>query len=136
MYRQFLSESDGRGVLKSFDSRIEVLSAGSEPTEKVHPLAVEVMKEIGINIKSGNEPKNVSEFLDQDFDMVVTVCDNAKENCSFFSGKVKKRFHIGFEDPANFQGNYEEKLNKFRVIRDEIKKKFYELYKNEIIKKL
>jgi len=59
-----------------------------------------------------------------------------KKTAHFFSGKVKKRFHIGFEDPANFQGNYEEKLNKFRVIRDEIKKKFYELYKNEIIKKL
>ena len=122
------------GLLKSFDENLEVFSAGTNPSNQVHPKAVTVMKEINLNI-SNNYPKKVDQFLSDAFDYVITVCDNAKETCPVFFGKVKKQLHIGFEDPAEATGTEEEILNEFRRIRDEIKKDFYEFYKNVIQKK-
>jgi arsenate reductase len=90
------------------------------------------MNEVGIDI-SGNEPKSVNRFLNDEFDYVITVCDGAKESCPVFTGKVKNRLHIGFEDPAEAAGTEEEKLEFYRKIRDEIKEKFTELYENNII---
>ena len=119
------------GFLKSFDSELEVYSAGVKPEEKVNPNAVKAMNELGIDI-SGGIPKDVNEFLDDSFDYVITVCDNAKETCPIFSGEVKERLHIGFEDPADAKGDAEEVLTVFRKIRDKIKKDFYEFYKNKI----
>jgi protein-tyrosine-phosphatase len=87
------------GFLKSFDLNLEVFSAGTHPAEKVNPFAVKVMKEVGIDL-SNRRPKNVSEFLNQSFDYVITVCDNAKETCPVFVGQVKHRVHLSFEDPA------------------------------------
>lgn len=119
------------GFLKSFDKKLEVFSAGIKPAEKVNPLAIKAMNEIGIDISRGI-PENVDKYIDQSFDYVITVCDNAKETCPVFVGKVKHRLHIGFEDPAEAEGTEEEVMNVFRRVRDEIKKEFYELYLKEL----
>ena len=119
------------GFLKSFDSELNVYSAGTNPSGTVHPKAIQVMKEIGIDISVGY-PKNVDEFLNKSFDYVITVCDNAKETCPVFVGKVNERLHIGFEDPAEANGTEEEILSEFRKIRDEIKDRFEEFYSKEI----
>ncbi len=115
------------GFLKSFDKDMEVYSAGTEPSDKVHPKAVQVMKEMGIDL-SENYPKSVNEFLDKEFDYVITVCGGANESCPTFSGKVKNRLHIGFDDPAEAIGTEEEILNEFKRIRDEIQHDFKLLY--------
>lgn len=119
------------GFLKSFDKNLEVYSAGTNPSNQVHPKAVQVMKEAGIDI-SKNYPKSVNQFLNESFDYVITVCDNAKETCPVFIGKVGKQLHIGFEDPAEATGTEEEILAVFRKVRDEIKRDFYEFYIQEI----
>ena len=115
------------GFLKSFDERLEVYSAGTEPSDKVHPKAVQVMKEIGIDI-SENYPKSVDKFLNEAFDYVITVCGGANESCPTFAGKVKNRLHIGFDDPAEAIGTEEEILGEFIRIRDEIRHDFKLLY--------
>jgi len=117
------------GFLKSFDSELEVYSAGTKPAEKINPKAVQVMKEIGIDI-SNNYPKDVEQFINQSFDYVITVCDNAKETCPVFIGKVGKQLHIGFEDPAEATGTEEEILSVFRKVRDEIKEEFWKFMQN------
>ncbi len=118
--------------LKSFDSELEVYSAGTNPSTRVHPKAVEVMREFGIDLIN-NFTKNVDQFLQDEFDYVITVCDNAKETCPVFTGKVGKRLHIGFEDPAEATGTEEAILNEFRRIRDQIKKDFYKFYLENLI---
>ncbi len=117
------------GFLKRFDSKLTVHSAGTDPAQEVHPKAIQVMQEIGIDI-SKNKPKLVDQFLNNEFDYVITVCDDANETCPTFFGKVKNRLHYGFEDPAKAKGTEDEILNEFRRIRDEIKEQFYELYNN------
>ncbi|MCX6256378.1 MAG: arsenate reductase ArsC [Bacteroidia bacterium] len=115
------------GFLKSFDDKLLVYSAGTKPTVNVNPYAIRVMAEAGIDLK-GNKPKNVDEFLSQEFDYVITVCDDAKETCPVFIGKVKNRLHIGFEDPADAKGTDDEIIVKFRDARDQIKARFWEFY--------
>lgn len=119
------------GFLKSFDTELVVFSAGTNPSNQVHPKAIQVMKEIGIDL-SQNYPKMVDKFLNESFDFVITVCDNAKETCPVFIGKVGKQLHIGFEDPAEATGSEEEVLSVFRRIRDEIKHDFYDFFINNI----
>ncbi|MCR4416831.1 MAG: arsenate reductase ArsC [Ignavibacteria bacterium] len=119
------------GFLKSFDSELEVYSAGTKPADKVNPKAVTVMNEIGIDI-SQNYPKDVEQFINESFDYVITVCDNAKETCPVFMGKVGKQLHIGFEDPAEATGTEEEILAVFRKVRDEIKNAFFDFYTKEL----
>jgi arsenate reductase len=119
------------GFLKSFDSELEVFSAGTIPAEKVNPNSVIVMDEVGIDISS-QFPQNVDEFVDQSFDYVITVCDNAKEVCPVFSGEVKHQVHLPFDDPADATGTEEEVLAVYRRVRDEIRESFSEFYKNEI----
>lgn len=119
------------GFLKSFDSQLDVYSAGTSPSKRVHPKAIQVMREVGIDLTK-NFPKLVDHFLAESFDYVITVCDNAKESCQVFIGKVGKQLHIGFEDPAEAIGSEEEVLSVFRRIRDEIKKDFYEFYLKEL----
>ena len=121
------------GFLKSFDSKLEVYSAGTNPSDHVNPNAVLVMNEAGIDL-SKNKTKNVDQFLNESFEFVITVCDNARETCPVFIGKVGKQIHIGFEDPAEAKGTEEEILAVFRKVRNEIKKEFLELYKNNLIK--
>lgn len=120
------------GFLKSFNKNLEVFSAGTKPSGNVHPKAVQVMSEIGIDLSS-NKPKSVEVFLNQSFDYVITVCDGAKETCPMFVGKVKNRLHIGFEDPAEVTGTDEFILSEFRRIRDEIKVEFEKFYNNMLV---
>lgn len=122
------------GFLRSFDPKLEVHSAGTKPSQQVHPKAIQVMREAGIDL-SKNYPKNTNQFISQTFDYVITVCGNANENCPVFTGKVKHRQHIGFEDPAEATGTEEEILSEFRKIRDQIKERFYDLYRKELQKK-
>jgi len=101
---------------------LNVQSAGSKPAGGVHPLAVRVMKEIGIDI-SGHHSKSLNEFLQQPVETVITVCGNMDQVCPVFPGQVN-RHHWGFDDPARATGTEEEKLAVFRRVCDEIKKVF------------
>jgi len=116
------------GFLKSFDPSLEVYSAGTYAEENVNPYAVKAMAEVGIDI-SNQSPKPVDIYLSQSFDYVITVCDGAKEDCPYFSGKVGKRMHIGFKDPARARGTDEEKMEVYRKVRDEIGNNFKQLLK-------
>ncbi|MFH0895587.1 MAG: arsenate reductase ArsC [Bacteroidota bacterium] len=117
------------GFLKSFDKNLEVYSAGTRPEKQSNPNAVRVMKEAGIDI-SMQYPKHVDQFINDAFDYVITVCDGAKEVCPVFTGSVKHRLHIGFEDPADARGEENEVLNVYKKVRDQIKKEFYDFYQN------
>jgi arsenate reductase len=97
---------------------VEVLSAGIE-THGVNPRAVSIMKEDGIDI-SNHTSNNISEYNNIDFDFVITVCDNAKENCPFFPSKARV-LHYNFRDPAKAMGSEEEIMQQFREVRNEIK---------------
>jgi arsenate reductase len=96
-----------------------VQSAGSKPAGYVHPLAIQVMKEIGIDI-SAHHSKHMNDFLSQPVETVITVCGNADQACPMFPGQVN-RHHWGFFDPAKAEGTDDEKLAVFRRVRDEIK---------------
>jgi len=94
-------------------------SAGSKPSGYVHPLAIRAMQELGFDI-SANTSKSLDQFRDESFDLVVTVCDNAKESCPFFP-RAKQTLHWPFDDPADATGTDDEKMVVFRRVRDEIK---------------
>jgi arsenate reductase (thioredoxin) len=120
------------GFLQSFDDRLTVCSAGTEASGQLNQRAVVVMKETGIDI--GHHTSDpVEKYLDQEWDYVVTVCGGANENCPAFLGKVKRRLHIGFDDPSHVTGNEEYIRSEFIRVRDEIKAGFYKLYKEEIL---
>lgn len=85
------------------------------------------MKELGIDLSAGY-PKNVDQFLNDAFDYVITVCDHANETCPVFSGNVKHRLHIGFDDPAYATGTEEHVMSEFRRVRDEIRREFHDFY--------
>ncbi len=119
------------GFLKSLDKNLEVYSAGTKPAEKVNPFAVKAMKEIGIDISDG-VPENVEKYLEQSFDYVITVCDNAKETCPVFIGDVKHQLHIGFDDPADAVGTEKEVMLVYRRVRDEIREEFLKFYNEKI----
>ena len=123
------------GFLQSFDKRLEVFSAGTEPASRINPTAVEVMKKAGIDI-SNRTPKNVDEYLGVSWDYVITVCDNANETCPVFAGKVRHRLHLGFDDPSQLKGSYTEVINEFYRVRNEIRDEFFKLYETELRKKL
>lgn len=107
------------GYLKYFaNGKAEVYSAGIE-THGVNPKAIAIMKEEGVDI-SGHTSNHVDEYSDIDFDFVITVCDNAKENCPFFPSKANK-FHHNFPDPAKAQGTEEEVMGEFAKVREMIK---------------
>jgi arsenate reductase (thioredoxin) len=111
------------GFLKSIDHSSEIISAGTKPETGVNPFAICVMHEIGIDI-SNQSPKSVTDFTNDSFDFVITVCDHAKEVCPVFTGHVKQQIHIGFADPADAIGTDEEILNVYRITRDQIRKEF------------
>lgn len=116
------------GLLRQMaNERFEVFSAGVEPTD-VRPQAVEAMREIGVDL-SGHRSKSVDEFAGQEFDYVITVCDNARERCPVFPGKTE-RLHWSFEDPAAAAGDEETRLSVFRRVRDEIESRLREFIKN------
>jgi arsenate reductase len=101
---------------------IEVASAGSKPAGFVHPIAIEVLKEIGLDA-SAHHSKHLSDFLNQPVHTVITVCGNADQVCPIFPGQVQ-RFHWGFDDPAHVTGTPDEVRAVFRRVRDEIRTTF------------
>lgn len=119
------------GFLKAFDNNLIVYSAGTKPSKQVHPNAVKVMTELGVDI-SNNKPKLVDQFTSKEIDYVITVCGDAKENCPIFTGKVTHRLHIGFEDPDKVKGDNTFVLNEFRRIRDEILRDFFAFYQKSL----
>ena len=107
------------GLLRDLaGDRFEVMSAGTEAT-RVRPLAIRAMEEIGVDI-SAQESKTLDRYLEEPFDRVITVCDDANESCPFFPG-AKGRLHWSFEDPSKAEGSEEERLSVFRSVRDRIK---------------
>ena len=98
----------------------DAYSAGVSPTT-VNPLAIRAMREIGIDI-SYHTSDSIDQYLNRDFDLVITVCDNAKENCPIFPGAKNTR-HWPFEDPADAKGTKEERMRVFRKVRNEIRDK-------------
>ncbi|MGA1821923.1 MAG: arsenate reductase ArsC [Thermoplasmatota archaeon] len=109
----------GEALLRQYGGdRYEALSAGIEPTH-VNPNAVAALREIGIDT-SVLRSKSVDEYIDTDIDLVITVCDNAKEACPFFPGG-KERIHRGFRDPSDLVDDDTSEIDAFRIIRDEIR---------------
>ncbi|MBX9792377.1 MAG: arsenate reductase ArsC [Pirellulales bacterium] len=101
--------------------RWESYSAGSHPAGYVHPLAIDAMREAGIDISAAYS-KHVDEFVGQAFDLVVTVCDNAREACPVFPG-AKQTLHWPFADPAQAAGTEEQVLQVFREVREQIRRR-------------
>lgn len=122
------------GFLQSIDKNLEVHSAGTNPAGMVNPRAVQVMKEAGIDISS-HTPKNVSIYLNEPWDYVITVCGGANESCPTFTGKVKHRLHIGFDDPSDATGSEDIIISEFRRVRDEITQTFAEFFITQILKR-
>lgn len=119
------------GFLQSFDRKIEVHSAGTFPAARINSTAVKIMAEAGIDI-SNHYPKNADKYINDEWDYLITVCDDANETCPVFTGKVKHRLHMGYEDPSRKNGTEEYVLSEFRRIRDMIKDDFRTLYLNTI----
>ncbi len=119
------------GFLQSFDSRLQVFSAGTEPAKQVNAKAIQVMQEVGIDINS-HTPKHVNQYLNEAWDYVITVCGGANESCPAFSGTVKNRLHIGFDDPSHAIGSEEFIMSEFHRVRNEIKDRFYKFYTEKI----
>ena len=119
------------GFLQSYNKALNVFSAGTHPADTIQPLAIKVMSEKNVDI-SLNKPHNISEFIDESWDYVITVCGDANETCPVFFGDVKKRLHMGFEDPSKIEGSTEFIENEFRRVRDELNHAFYILYRDEL----
>ena len=115
------------GFLQSFDTNIEVHSAGTNASGKLNQKAVEVMKEVGVDI-SHHTSDSVEKYINDTWDYVITVCGGANENCPTFSGKVKHRLHIGFDDPSDATGTPEFIDSEYHRVMDEIKEVFFNLY--------
>ena len=107
------------GILQQLEPSFKVHSAGVRPASEVHPLAVQVL--------SHHYPKQVDRYLNEPWDYVITVCGGARETCPLFSGEVRHRLHIGFDDPDAFTGTPEEIITEFRRVRDEIRISFEQL---------
>lgn len=119
------------GWLKYLDNSLEVYSAGTKPAGSVNPNAVRVMAEAGIDI-SDQKPDHVEKYLGTPFDFVISVCDNARETCPVFTGRVGARLHHSFEDPWEARGSEEEILAVYRKVRDELKVWFTEFYNKKV----
>jgi arsenate reductase len=121
------------GMVKQYLSkRWKAYSAGTEPSGYVHPLAIQVMAELGINI-SRYRSKSTEEFQGKRLDMIITVCDDAAENCPIWLGEGNVA-HISFPDPAKASGTDEEKLAVFRAVRDDIRRRvFYYLANGRVL---
>ncbi|MFH2122577.1 MAG: arsenate reductase ArsC [Pseudomonadota bacterium] len=119
------------GFLQSFDPRLRVFSAGTQPAGRVNELAVAVMREAGVDI-SHHLPLHVNEYLAEEWDFVITVCGGANESCPVFVGRVKCRLHFGFDDPSEEEGTPEHVMAEFYRVRDAIKARFYEFYCSQL----
>lgn len=99
----------------------EAVSAGTAPAERVNPYALRALKEIGI-FTEGSRPTHIQEFLGRSFELVITVCDDAAENCPVWPGQGE-RVHVGFPDPAQATGTDSEIMQAFRTVRDDIRER-------------
>ena len=122
------------GILKSLDNRLTVYSAGTMPAKKVNPFAIKCMQKLGIDINK-QYPKHVDKYANEEFEFVITVCDNANENCPIFLGNHKNRVHFSFDDPATIQGGEVEKWRDFRLLEIKSQKDYpvfiiHKLYQN------
>ncbi len=117
------------GLMRSLGLGLWEVKTGGLLPSYVHPLAIRVMEEIGIDI-SHQTSKSMEQFLNEDFDYIVTLCDHAAMSCPTFPGQAK-RLHWSLEDPAAAVGTIEQRLIVFRKIRDEIKTKIEELLKSK-----
>ena len=115
------------GFLQSLHPGFKVFSAGTTPSEKVNPKAIEVMDEAGIDISS-HTPHNVSEYINEMWDYVITVCGGANETCPVFLGEVKHRLHFGFDDPSEATGTEDYIIGVFRRVRNEIRNLFENMF--------
>jgi arsenate reductase len=114
------------GIVNRFlGDRLVAYSAGTETTT-VNERAIEVLKEIGIDI-SGHHSKTLDEFVGESFDYVITLCGDANEKCPLFFGRVE-RLHLGFPDPSRAKGSDEEIMAEFRRVRDEIRQRLVEFF--------
>jgi arsenate reductase len=112
------------GLVNHFlGDRWEAVSAGTAPSGTIHPLAVQAMAEMGINV-SEQRSKSTDEFRDVDFDIVITVCDHAAQNCPVWLGEGRRK-HLGFPDPAAATGSEKERLAAFRRVRDGLKQQVF-----------
>lgn len=116
-------------VNHDFAGAIEAFSAGTDP-QGLNTYAVQVMSELGIDI-SDNTSEHISKYEGQTFDYVITLCDDANENCPVFFGGVK-RLHMGFSDPAKATGSDAEILRLFSLVRDEIRSRMREFFSREL----
>jgi arsenate reductase len=121
------------GFLQSFDPELVVCSAGTEASGKLNQKAVAVMHEAGIDI-SHHTSDSVVKYLNEEWDYVITVCGGANESCPAFTGKVKNRLHIGFDDPSHAVGTEDFIRSEFIRVRDEIKAGFWNFYTESIRK--
>ncbi len=119
------------GFLQSFDKDLIVCSAGTKAAGHLNEGAVKAMAEVGIDI-SNHTSDSVEKYLGEEWDYVITVCGGANETCPAFSGKVKHRIHIGFDDPSHAVGTPEFIESEFRRVRNEIKDGFYQFYIEDI----
>ncbi len=119
------------GFVQSFLPSAMVRSAGTCPAKCVNPIAVKVMREVGIDI-SHHQPQNVLRYVDEAWDLVVTVCGDADKKCPTFSGRVRRRLHIGFDDPSEVVGAEECVMPEFKRVRDEIGHAFRQLLEAEM----
>ncbi len=115
------------GFLQSFDKNLIVCSAGTNAAGKLNEGAVKTMAEAGIDI-SKHTSDGVEKYLAEEWDYVITVCGGANESCPAFTGNVKHRLHIGFDDPSHATGTPEFIESEYRRVREEIRVKFYQLY--------
>lgn len=119
------------GFLQSFDDKLKVYSAGTQASGKLNQKAVEVMKEVGVDI-SQHTSDDVNLYLNEEWDYVITVCGGANESCPVFTGKVKNRIHIGFDDPSEVRGTKEYIYSEFIRVRNQIEKSFLDFYNANI----
>lgn len=123
------------GFLQSFNSAVTVCSAGTEASGRLNAKAVKAMAEVGIDI-STHTSDSVEKYLNDSWDYVITVCGGANESCPTFSGKVKARLHMGYDDPSHAIGSDEFIWSEFVRVRDEIKEGFYKFYEQNILPQL
>lgn len=119
------------GFLQSFDPKLLVYSAGTKASGILNRKATKVMQHVGVDI-SHHTSDSVEQYINEEWDYVITVCGGANENCPTFAGKVKNRLHIGFDDPSEAKGTPEFIQSEYIRVRNEIKNAFYELYTNNI----
>ncbi|RMH81361.1 MAG: arsenate reductase ArsC [Acidobacteria bacterium] len=122
--RSQMAEALARHMAGSMGVELEVYSAGSRPEERINPYALKVMDEVGISLK-GQRPKGLEDIPIKDMHLIITLCDSARNSCPVFPGQ--KSLHWDLPDPARFVGTEEERLEFFRRVREEIRKRVEDL---------